>query len=161
MRFALTLALVESMFVGFLFVRPYRGCYGRQRPMLFARTLSRLLLSGLLLFEAKPVRGDGGAEFGPLFSEFKLTLEPGRRKEALGPFYYEQESGATDDTTRVWAVPPLVSRWRKDDLDSAGYDFLWKAITYKHYGSEYRFQLLQLFSIAGGEAQSETNVHRL
>jgi len=100
------------------------------------------------------------ASFGPLFHEFKLTLEPGNRTEAFAPFYYQQVSGDEGDTARLWAVPPVISRWKNEETDYQGFDFLWKGITYTRYGDEYRFQVLQLLSFAGGSTQSETNVHR-
>jgi hypothetical protein len=102
----------------------------------------------------------GDSSFGPLFHEFKLTLESGYRSEALGPFYYQQESGEPNDTTHLWAVPPLVSLWENQTTDFRGFDFLWKGITYTRYGEEYRFQVLQLLSFSGGSTQSETNIHR-
>lgn len=95
--------------------------------------------------------------FGPLFDRFELTLEPGHRTEALGPLYYHQ---VTEDQTQLWASPPIFSYSLNEDVDYESLDFLWKGITYTRYGEEYRFQILQLFSFAGGGTQSETNVHR-
>jgi hypothetical protein len=37
---------------------------------------------------------------GPLFDEFDLTLAPGHRTEALGPFFYSEQK----ETRRTWAV---------------------------------------------------------
>ena len=45
-------------------------------------------------------------------------------------------------------------------MDYEEFDFLWKIGTYNRYGSEYRFQLVEWFSFAGGGTQSDTNVHR-
>lgn len=100
------------------------------------------------------------AQFGPFYQEFKLTLEPGEREEALGPLYYYQETHETRSLTRLWAVPPLVAYLRNDDVDYEQLDILWKLLTYNRYGVEYRFQLLQWFNFAGGGTQSETNVSR-
>ena len=36
------------------------------------------------------VRADEAA-FGPLYQEFNLTLTPGERQEAVGPFYFQEE----------------------------------------------------------------------
>ena len=99
-------------------------------------------------------------EFGPFYHEFQLTLEPGHREEALGPFYYRQQSGRTGDLFRIWAVPPLFSYARNDDVDYEQFDFLWKLASYARYGPEHRLQILQWWSIAGGGTQSGTNVHR-
>ena len=100
------------------------------------------------------------AEFGPLYQSFKLTLEPGQRQEAVGPFWHSQQSGPPGDRLRLWAVPPLFSYLRNDDVDFEEFDFLWKIATYNRYGTEYRFQFVQWFAFAGGSTQSGTNVHR-
>lgn len=97
---------------------------------------------------------------GPLFQEFKLTLDPGHRTEVAGPLYYQQEVTEENDLTRLWAAPPLFSYLRNEDTDYVQFDFLWKAITYNRYGDEYRFHILQLFNLSGGQTQSETNVSR-
>ena len=100
------------------------------------------------------------ASFGPLFHEFKLTLDPGHRTEIVAPFYYRQELQGDGDLTRLWAVPPLFAYSRNDKVDYELFDFLWKIATYSRYGDEYRFQLVQLFSFAGGQSQSGTNASR-
>ncbi len=100
------------------------------------------------------------AAFGPLYQEFGLTLEPGRRTEAFSPLWYFQESGKPGDRLRLWAAPPLFSYARNDDVDYEQFDFLWKFATYNRYGPEYRFQFFQWLSFAGGGTQSGTNVSR-
>ncbi len=97
-----------------------------------------------------------GADFGPAYQEFKLTLESGSRTEALGPLFYDQQI----DTTRTWAVPPLLSRTHDPVTDYTEYDLAYPVLTYDRFGREYRFQIFQLFSFAGGQSFSETNVHR-
>ena len=103
---------------------------------------------------------EGDAQFGPLYHEFNLTLDSGRRTEIFGPLYYQQDIDDEWDATRTWAVPPLFSYLRNEELDYAVFDFLWKGLTYNRHGTEYRFQILQLWSFAGGSTQSETNIHR-
>jgi len=100
------------------------------------------------------------SSFGPLFQQFSLTLDSGHRSEALGPFYYDQEIGKGEKATRLWAMPPLFSYSRNEDLDYETFDFIWKVLTFDRYGDEYRWQVLQLFSFAGGGTQAETNLHR-
>jgi hypothetical protein len=101
------------------------------------------------------------AAYGPLYQEFKLTLSAGDRREAAGPLYYdERELAEPENLTRTWAVPPIFSYVINEDLDYTQFDLLWKLITYDRFGDEYRFQLVQWFSFAGGRTQSETNVHR-
>src|SRR6266540_327184 len=123
----------------------------RLKSMLVALAFAALRLN---------VRAGEEAEFGPLYQQFKLTLEPGHRQEAAGPLWYSQQSGPPGDRLRLWAVPPLFSYGRNDDTDFEEFDFLWKVATYNRYGPEYRFQLVQWFSFAGGGTQSGTNVHR-
>mgnify|MGYP003348605940 CR=1 FL=1 len=78
---------------------------------------------------------------GPLFDRIQLTLRTGVQSEAMGPFFYDQDSGAQ----RTWAIPPLLSSTRDNDTDSAEVDFLYPLVTYDRFGSEYRFQIIQLF----------------
>ncbi len=105
------------------------------------------------------VHGDDWSA-GPLLHDFRLTLDEGHRTEALGPLYYQQDITSDHSLTKSWAVPPLFSYTVNKDVDYEWFDFLWKGITYNRYGSQYRWQLLQLLNFTGGESQSETNVHR-
>jgi len=100
------------------------------------------------------------ASFGPLFHEFKLTLDLGHRTEAVSPFYYHELVGEPGDQTEIWAVPPLFSYALNKDTDYHQFAFLWKGLTFNRYGSEYRVQVVQILSSAGGLTQSETNVDR-
>jgi hypothetical protein len=106
------------------------------------------------------LQGSIPRSMGPLYQQFKLTLEPGQRTEVVAPLYYEQQAGEAGDRSRQWAAPPIFSYWRNEDVDYAQLDVLWKILTYNRYGHEYRVQLVQLLSFAGGQTQSETNVHR-
>jgi hypothetical protein len=89
--------------------------------------------------------------FIPLFSQFDLTLEPGRRFEAPGPLYYEEES----ETRKIWAVPPVLSYTKDLGVSLIEFDFLYPVMTYDRYGDQYRWQFFQLLSIAGGPTQTE------
>jgi hypothetical protein len=89
---------------------------------------------------------------GPLFDEFDLTLAPGHRTEALGPFFYSEQQ----ETQRIWAVPPLLSYTRDPEMESKEFDFLYPVMTYDRYGDQYRWQLFQLLSFAGGPTQRES-----
>src|SRR5712692_6727362 len=91
---------------------------------------------------------------GPLIHKFTLTLAPGDRTEAVGPFFYTERK----ESTHLWAVPPLFSHTLDQEIDFEEIDFVYPVLTYDRYGSEYRFQIFQLFSFAGGKTQSETNV---
>ena len=93
---------------------------------------------------------------GFLIHEFPLTLAPGHRLEAAGPFYYREEKG----TQTQIAVPPFFSRTRDSDLDLEEIDFLYPVLTYDRFGSEYRWQIGQLFSFAGGQTQTDQATKR-
>lgn len=94
---------------------------------------------------------------GPLYQEFRLTLDAGHRTEALGPLFYYQRL----EDSRLWAVPPGVSYELNRETDYEQFDLLWPLATWRRYGAESRFQLLQLFNVATGGTQAGTNVHRL
>ncbi|MEO5804554.1 MAG: hypothetical protein ABIR24_13590 [Verrucomicrobiota bacterium] len=88
---------------------------------------------------------------GPLYDEFSLTLAPGKRTEALGPLFFLEQK----ESQKQFALPPLFSCTRDAELESEELDFLYPLLTYDRYGAEYRFQILQLFSFAGGNTQDE------
>ncbi len=128
--------------------------------MLRRRSLQcRLLVVGILMLGSSRLYA-AELSAGPLFHEFKLTLDEGHRTEAVGPFFYKQEIVDDGSAAKSWAVPPLFSYTSNEDVDYEWFDFLWKGITYNRYGSEYRIQVIQLLSFSGGKTQSETNVNR-
>lgn len=83
---------------------------------------------------------------GPAFQTFDLTLAPGTRTEMAGPFYYRQQRET--EFTRAW--PPFFSRCTDASVESQEFDFLYPLLTDEIHGREYRWQFLQLFSLAGG-----------
>jgi hypothetical protein len=93
---------------------------------------------------------------GPLFSQFSLTLDSGHRTEAIGPFFYDQKQ----DSETTWAVPPLSSFDSDHAIELKEYDVLYPALTYERFGAEYRWQLGQLLSFAGGEDPRDFPVKR-
>jgi hypothetical protein len=96
-------------------------------------------------------------ESGPLFHEFDLTLEGGRRWEAAGPLVsYERRPDITQ-----WAFSPLLSHSRDTGADVEELDLAYPLLTYDRFGTEYRLQLLQLFSFSGGQNQQETTQKRV
>jgi len=111
-----------------------------------------LLLLGLAVSVSPSAFGADGLHAGFLFDEFNLTLAPGHRTEALGPFFYSQEK----ESQRIWAVPPLLSYTRDPGTESREFDFLYPVVTYDRYGEQYRWQFFQLLSFAGGPTQQET-----
>jgi hypothetical protein len=119
-----------------------------------------LKICSWLAMSSFPLLAFGADDFvaGPLFSQFGLTLDSGSRTEALGPFFYKQQS----DSEKVWAVPPLLSFDLDSAVDKQEDDFLYPVITYRSYGTQYRWQFVQLFSFSGGESPRDLQVnHRI
>ena len=94
--------------------------------------------------------------FGPAYHEFRLTLEPGHRTEALGPLYYHE----VREDAQTWASTPLFSYTLSKEIDYEEFDILYPILSYDRFGPEYRFHIFQVFAFAGGQTQTETNVHR-
>ena len=116
------------------------------------------ILAGLLLITLL-VCGASGAEVpnaGPLFDRFGLTLEPGERFEAAGPFFYSESK----EGENLWAIPPLLSHQTRPQTDSEEWEFAYPVLTYERFGTQYRWQFCQVLSFSGGETQLSTNRHR-
>jgi hypothetical protein len=76
--------------------------------------------------------------------------------EAVGPLcYFEQK-----DSQKTLAVPPLLSLLRDPVADVAEFDLVYPVVTCSRYGSEYRWQLLQVLSFAGGQSQQGISSRR-
>lgn len=88
---------------------------------------------------------------GPLFDDFSLTLTPGNRAEAVGPLFYFEES----ESQKSWGFPPLCWGLHDTATDVEKFGFGYPILTYHRYGTEYRWQLLQLLSFAGGKNQRD------
>lgn len=115
------------------------------------RSCALICCLGFLLGLPAGAAGVGGIHAGPLFDEFDLTLAPGHRTEALGPFFYSEEQ----DTQRTWAIPPLFSHTQDPATESEEIDFLYPVIGYDRFGDQYRWHICQLLSFAGGPSQQE------
>jgi len=116
--------------------------------------LGTLLILALSLAAILPVAAAPHA--GPLFDHFDLTLAPGHRTEAVGPFFYSEQS----DTLQTWAVPPLFSHARDTVTDYEEFDFLYPIVSYDRYGEQYRLQFFQLINFFGGPSQQENERDR-
>lgn len=88
---------------------------------------------------------------GPLFSDYKLTLTPGRRMQVMGPLYYEEER----ESERIWAVPPLLSLATDETTGVKEFDFLYPLLTYDRYGTQHRWQFFQILNFTGGPMPEE------
>lgn len=94
---------------------------------------------------------------GPLLSRFPPTFnDSGSRTEALGPFFYKQKS----DSEKIWSVPPLFSFDSDSVADWEENDFLYPVMTYRRYGTQYRWQFIQLFNSFGGESPPSLQTNR-
>jgi hypothetical protein len=93
---------------------------------------------------------------GPAYDHFDLTLTPGDRTEAVGPFYYREQS----DSKRIWALPPLLSYATDKDVEMTEFNFVHPVFSYVRFGDQYRWHLFQLLSSAGGPTQLETERNR-
>jgi hypothetical protein len=126
----------------------------------FRRSLSNSLTAMALLVVTLGIPNStlqaAELHLGPLFDEFDLTLTPGTRKEALGPLFYSEHR----DTETIWALPPLFAHAEDTASDYTEYDVLYPLLTYDRFGEQYRWQLFQLLSWAGGPTQEERERRR-
>ncbi len=60
---------------------------------------------------------------------------------------------------RTMTLPPLFYYHHDPDTDSSEFDLLYPVFTYDRFGSEYRWQLLQIISDSGGGNQ-QTNIQK-
>src|SRR5208283_1129493 len=111
---------------------------------------------GLVLSFCSPVFAESVPHAGFLFDEFPLTLDAGHHTEAAGPFYYDQQK----DTETTWAVPPLFSHDANPAVESREDDWMYPLLTYERYGTEFRWQFVQLFSYSGGLLPDESDKRR-
>jgi hypothetical protein len=93
---------------------------------------------------------------GPLYDDFRLTLDAGSRTEVAGPLYYSEEKA----TQHTWAFPPLMSYLEDPETETKQFHFLYPIMTYNRFGDQYRWQFCQLFSFAGGPTQTEPERNR-
>lgn len=115
-----------------------------------------ICIAGLYLGGVAPGVADDLWNSGPLFDEFKLTLDAGERTETLGPLF----SSENREESSSWAVPPLCSAGRNAGVDTADFDLLYPLVTYDRFGSEYRFHILQVLAFAGGKDQQDDAARR-
>jgi hypothetical protein len=112
---------------------------------------------GLVLTFCTSAFAESDFHAGPLFDQFPLTLEIGHRTEAAGPFFYNQQR----DLEKTWAVPPLFSHNADPAVESREDDFLYPLLTYERYGTQYRWQFIQLFSVSGGQEPEDSSKRRV
>jgi hypothetical protein len=115
-----------------------------------------LLFLALLFFPVHAAIADDSLDAGFLADEFELTLDMGERLEILGPLFYHQQK----ETEEIFAVPPLFSSTHDPDTEYREFDFAYPILTYDRFGSEYRWQLIQLLSFSGGKTQLDVEKDR-
>jgi len=128
------------------------------RPKISQRLFRGLRIFGLgLVLSFCPLAdAESGLHAGFLFDAFPLTLDAGQRTEAVGPFFYDQQK----DSETTWAVPPLFSHDANPAVESREDDLAYPLLTYERYGTQYRWQFIQLFSFAGGQEQNDSEKRR-
>ncbi len=125
---------------------------------LHLKFLIRFVVVLLVLdLSSSPVSAVDSVNLGLLFDQSPLVLEPGTSTEVLGPFFNYVQPGPRDE----WAVPPLCSRIWDTSTGFNEFDVLYPLVTYRRYGTEHRFQILQIFRYAGGQNQHEDEPSRL
>jgi hypothetical protein len=113
-----------------------------------------LCLAGLLSAISAKAGADDEFLAGPAYAKFRLTLTPGWREEAAGPFFYEQDvSGQAQ-----WGLPPLFCRTLTPEVDWSEWEFLYPVMNYRRFGKEYRLQLAQVLSFSGGQTPEDNSV---
>ena len=80
---------------------------------------------------------------GPAYAEFALTLRPGWREEAAGPFYYSQTPEArSNGRCRLFFARPGRRRWIGRE-----WDMFYPVLELPAIRTEYRCRLAQLLSL--------------
>jgi len=107
---------------------------------------------------------------GFLYDRFPLTLDSGRRTEAVGPLYATEERWPADAVppgTDPWEAEPPVTKiartftlaplfnWNTEPpVENVSWDLAYPVITYDRYGGEYKLQVFQMLSFSGGRTQA-------
>ncbi len=114
--------------------------------------LKCLMALWLLLWMQPRLEGaENHPVFGPLYSEFSLTLDIGRRTEIAGSLLRFENI----DTEKNWALSPILFHREDAQTDYEEFDFLYPILTFDRFGAERRLQLFQLLSWSGGNTQAE------
>lgn len=117
-----------------------------------------LLVTGLLVqFSTFAATNRWDPNAGFIYDRFDLTLSPGERIEAAGPFYYRE----MQESRRIWALPPLLTFSQDPETQSTEFDLAYPLLSYIRSGDQYRWQILQLLSFAGGPTQNENERDRI
>ncbi len=115
------------------------------------KALITRLQSLVVIAASAAVQTAAAPDFGPALSRFKLALDPAtEHTEIAGPLIsYDLRESAWN-----WALHPLLFYQNDPETDLAEFDFLYPFLTYDRFGSEYRFQIFQVFNFSGGQTQT-------
>lgn len=72
---------------------------------------------------------------------------PGWGREILGPLWGQEHV----DGQTLWRLSPLLAHIEEAATERSEYEFLYPLFTFDRFGTEYRAQLLQFFSVSGGQ----------
>ena len=125
------------------------------QPAFLTLLVASLALASLAL--APAARAEDPPHAGFLCDRFPLTVEPGERTEAAGPFFYSDVAGSA----KTWAIPPLFAVSHIREADATEFRLLYPLVSYIRYGRQYRWHFLQFLSFAGGPTQTETKRSRI
>lgn len=114
--------------------------YGLETP---GKALSLTITLAVLFLPFTKARASAGL----FYDKFPLTLGPSERTEMAGPFYYKEQT----DSQKTIAFPPFYSRETEPDITASELDVLYPVFTYVKYGTQYRAQFVEMFSVSGGQ----------
>ncbi len=95
-------------------------------------------------------------DLGLIYDRFPLTLQKGERTEILGPLISVEKT----ESDAGWTFSPLMNFRRNPGVENTTFDLLYPIVTLDRYGTEYRFQILQIFSFSGGNNQKQQTKRR-
>jgi hypothetical protein len=130
----------------------------RVPTQLLCRLVCLLLLAGIALASAAATADEDFAPIaaGPIFDKFGLTLQTGTRTEALGPFYYHQQTAHA----KTWGVPPLFAITDSQSLDARDVAILPPLLSYHRYGTQSTLMITPLLTFYGGDYQNDVTRQR-
>ena len=141
-----------------LMVSAQNGAKTRElaRTLSITRVLKNLLqCSFFLLFLSRGTTAEQDAEssadwanLGFIYDRVPTVFREGERTEILGPIF----SLETTTNASLFTFSPLFSIYRDSTIPQTEAELGYPILSFDKFGSEYRFQLLQIISFSGGEA---------
>jgi len=115
-----------------------------------------LALAGAAVAQTLPESEFADIAAGPIFDKFGLTLQTGTRTEALGPFYYHQET----ERATTWGIPPLFAITDSPYYDARDVAILPPLLSYHRYGTQSALMITPLLTFYGGDYQNDVTRQR-